>query len=62
MAKRTVMTVLREIATIKSQVSDESIRAALIAPLEAELASFAASATEQVKQLPLLPTPVAKSK
>lgn len=52
MANRTVMTVLREIATVKAQVSDADLRAKLLAPLLAEVQAMADANLRQGK-LPL---------
>lgn len=48
MAERTVMTVIREIATVKAQVKDLTVQRALLVPLEAELAARADAIARQL--------------
>lgn len=59
MANRTTMTVLREISAVKAGVKDPEIRAALLAPLEAELRAMAEAVAKQM-QLPLDKAPPKK--
>jgi len=60
MADRTVMTVLREIATVKAQVKEPVLLATLLGPLEAELSARAKAFAGQ-GALPLDPTDPSKT-